>query len=207
MDYQSNSHKDKKPATKPEKKVQRVTKGEVIVAKKSPGRKFKEIFVMADFRSVMEYVVTDVLLPAARNMIVDSASKGVERLMYGASNYRRPGGSKVTYGGFVNREPRDVISRSAPRGATGGLIRPHSQRQVREDFILTSRDEAETVLERMQDIIETYDIVTVADFNELVGFPSNHVDNKWGWDFIGDVQIRQIREGYLIDLPPAQPVG
>ena len=59
----------------------------------------------------------------------------------------------------------------------------------------------------MNDIIDTYEVVTVADLNELVGFPTNHVDNKWGWSYLADVQVRQIREGYLIDFPPAEPIG
>lgn len=208
MDYASNAKKDKVvPEEKPDKNIERVTTGEVIVKKKGIGAKFKDVFVMADFKSVAAYVVVDVLLPAAKNMIVDGASKGVERMMYGSASTRQrpygPSGPRVTYNQPVNRSYRDVISRSAaPRPEPG----PRNQRNVRDDFILSSREEAELVLERMNDILEQYEIVSVADFNELVGYPAVHTDNKWGWSFLGDVQIRQLREGYLIDLPPAEPI-
>lgn len=206
-DYAGNSHKQKKAEEpKPEKNIERVTTGEVVVKKKTVGSKFRDIFIMADFKSVALYVVTDVLLPAAKNMIVDGASKGVERMMYGPAATRHrpygPGGPRVTYNAPVNRSYRDVISRSvAPPPSPG----PRN-RTIREDFILSSRDDADTVLERMNDILEQYEIVSVADFNELVGYPSTPIDNRWGWTSLGDVQIRQLRDGYLIDLPPAEPI-
>ena len=58
----------------------------------------------------------------------------------------------------------------------------------------------------MNDIIDTYEVVSVADLNELVGLPTSYMDNKWGWIYLGDVQVRQIREGFLIDLPSAEPI-
>ncbi len=206
MDYQGNSKKEQLATTKPEKNIKRVVQGEVIVQKKSVGRKFKDIFIMADFRSVFQYVISDVLLPAARNMIVDGASKGVERMMYGDSAMRRRMGTgvgpRITYNNPINRGYRAATTTMAPTVTTGSR-----SRATREEFILSSREEAELVLERMNDIIDTYEIVSVADFNDLVGFPTSHVDNKWGWTFLGDVQIRQVREGYLIDLPQAEPIS
>jgi hypothetical protein len=62
------------------------------------------------------------------------------------------------------------------------------------------------VLERMQDIIDKYEVVSVSDLYELLGLPSSYQDNKWGWNYLGDVQVRQIREGYLIDFPSAEPI-
>lgn len=208
MDYGSNSKKEKIEAeTKPEKKLGRVVTGEVLIKKKGVGSKFKDLFIMADARSVMSYVVAEVLLPAARNMVVDGASEAVKRMMYGNQAMRGRGqGTRVTYNNYsnpINRGYRDVTSRQAPTPTTS----PRTQRAIREDFILSTREEAETVLERMNDCIDSYEIVSVADFNELVGYPSSHVDNKWGWSYLGDVQIRQIREGYLLDLPPAEPIS
>lgn len=203
MDYQGNANKDKEPSKVPEKNVEKVISGEVVVKKKSLGRKFKDTFIEADFKSVVKYVISDVLLPAARNMIVDASTKGIERMMYGDSAIRRRNfgpGPRVTYNNPINRGYRNAPASRAPGGAVP--ISRHS----RDEFVLSSREEAEIVLERMNDIIDKYEVVSVADLNELVGFPTSHVDNKWGWGYLGDVQIRQIREGYLMDLPPAEPI-
>lgn len=209
-DYQGNSKTTRaEPKALPEKTVEKVVVGEVVVQKKSLGRKFKDLFVAADIHSVIGYVASEVLLPAARNMIVDGASKGVERMMYGESTARRrgygvPNQSRITYNNPINRGGyRDVSSRRAPSPTVGPRSSP---RGARDDFILSSREEADLVLERMNDIIDTYEVVSVADLNDLVGMPTSHVDNKWGWVYLGDVLVRQVREGYLIDLPPAEPI-
>lgn len=204
-DYQSNSNKLKGIEPGPAKNIERVVAGEVIVQKKSISRKFKDLFVEADFRSVLRYVSMDVLLPAARNMIVDASTKGVERLLYGESAVRRRNmgiGPRITYNNPINRDYRGTSVRYAPPVSS----EPRISRRSQDNFILSSREEAELVLERMNDIIENYEIASVADLNELIGLPSTHVDNKWGWMFLGNVQIRQIREGFLIDFPPAEPI-
>lgn len=210
MDYQGNSNKDKDKSDEkklPEKNIEKVVVGSVAVKKKSLGQKFKDLFIEADIKTVIRYVGSDVLLPALRNMIVDASTKGIERVMYGdrAARHRvyGPGpGPRITYNNPINRggDWRDPATRP-PRGSSA--IVP---RRNRNDFILSSREEAALVLERMNDIIDTYEVASVADLNDLVGFPTSHVDNKWGWMFLGDVQIRQVREGYLIDLPPAEPI-
>ncbi len=207
-DYQGNSKKMKESEKIPEKKVERVVASEVIIPKKSIGRKFKDLFIEADFKTVVKYVGSDVLLPAARNMIVDASSKGVERLLYGESAVRRRNygpGPRVTYNNPINRGYSGSPLQSS-RHAPSVLPEPRTSRHGRDNFILSSREEAELVLERMNDIIDTYEVASVADLNDLVGLPTTHVDNKWGWVYLGDVQIRQIREGYLIDFPPSEPM-
>lgn len=205
-DYTGNSNKDKDSAEpKREKKIERVVTGEVVVQKRSLGRKFRDLFIEADIRSVARYVISDVLLPAFRNTIVDASTKGVERMMYGESAFRRRNygsGPRVTYNNPINRQPY----RDSERSRYGPTSAPRAMARGREDFILASREEAELVLERMNDIIDNYDVASVADLNDLVGFPTTHIDNKWGWSSLTDVQIRQIREGYLIDLPAPDPL-
>ena len=206
MDYKGNSNKDKDPKT-PKKEIQKVISTDVAVQKKSLGTKFKDLFIEADFKSVSRYVIWDVLLPAARNTMFDALTKGGERMLFGDSAIRRrnlgpSAGPRVTYNAPINRGYRGDAARPASRVP----METRSPRHSREDFILSSREEAELVLERMNDIIDTYDVVSVADLNDLVGFPTNFTDNKWGWLYLGDVQIQQIREGYLINLPQAEPI-
>lgn len=205
MDYQGNAKKAKNEPAVP-KKIEKVISTEVVVHKRSLGQKIKDLFIEADFRSVAHYIVADIMLPAARNLLVDASTKGIERMVYGEQAMRRKGigaGPRVTYNSPINRS---YSASSPPRSA---LIPPgdvRTPRHSRDEFILSSREEAELVLERMNDIIDTYEVVSVADLNDLVGFPTSFVDNKWGWIYLGDVQIRQIREGYLIDLPSAEPI-
>lgn len=206
-DYQGNSKSRREPEkplpAKP--KVEKVVATEVIVQKRGIGRKFKDLFIEADPKSVVRYVAAAVLLPAAKNMVYDAFTKGSERMIFGEGSSRRNinQGPRITYNSPVNRGYRDSPLRSAP---------PVSQepralgRHRQESFILASKEEAQTVLERLSDLIDTYEFATVADLNDLLGLPTTYVDNKWGWLYLADTPIRQIREGFLLDLPPAEPL-
>src|SRR6476620_8182307 len=94
MDYQGNRNKDKEPEVKndkPDKVVVKVVTGEVIQKPNKMSRKFRDIFLGGDARSALRYVAADVLLPAFRDLIVDTATRGTERLVYGDSGRgRRP---------------------------------------------------------------------------------------------------------------------
>ena len=179
--------------------------GEVRVKKPGLGEKIKTLFIAADFKTVMHYVGYDVLLPAARAMIVDSATKGVERLMFGETARRRGigmgHGSRVTYGGIVNRdrgEYRDQITR--PPDPT------RYPRPERNDFIFHSREEADAVLDELYNLLSVYEIVTVGALKDLMGLPQAHTDQKFGWESLKGSDIRNVHNGWLLDLPPAQPI-
>jgi hypothetical protein len=212
MDYQGNSKKSREDKEAPKKEIEKVPlTSEVVVKKKSIGSKFREVFVEADFKSVTNYIIYDVLIPAARNTIVDVATKGVERLMYGESAIRRRNygsGQRFTYQSY--QTPIDRGYRDAPGPPRGRMppsrdLRP--QRHSQDSIILSTREDAALVLERMNDILDqNFPAVTVADLNELVGLPSNYIDNQWGWSYLRDVQIRQVREGWVLDLPAAEPI-
>ena len=71
---------------------------------------------------------------------------------------------------------------------------------------MAERDDAELFVERLIDIIEKYEVASLADLYDLLGWASSHVDNKWGWTYLSNVEVRQVRDGYLIDLPPFEAV-
>jgi len=56
----------------------------------------------------------------------------------------------------------------------------------------------------MIEIIDQYDFASVADYYDLLGLETTPIDNKWGWTYLNNVQVRQVRQGYVIDLPPAE---
>ena len=208
IDYTGNTKKEKEKKEKdnlPEKKkIEAVVVTPVIVQRKSLGRKFRDMMVAAKFKDVARYIGVEVLKPAAQAMIFDSLTKGSERVIYpDRTQIRRPisGSPRITYTSYNNPINRDRIRYGPVATAPRTTARART-----EDLILATREEAELVLERMQDIIDTYEVVSVADLNELVGLQASHVDNKWGWTYVGDVQIRAIREGYLLDLPPAEAI-
>jgi hypothetical protein len=207
MDFPGNSHKAGEGPLKPKevvppKNVQKVVSGEVIQRKKPLGRRLKETL----FKSAGRYVVRDVLVPAFKNMFVDAVNEGAKRTVYGESQARNRdfGRSRFSYNSPVDRYPQ-----ARPRTFMLPDQAPHYEARRRQDtmeIILSTREEAEVVLERLSDLIDKYDVASVADLRDLLGQPSTHIDNKWGWAQLKFSDIRQIREGYLLDLPPVEPI-
>lgn len=209
--FPGNSHKNKPnpkelPPKKEKEAIEKVVTGEVIQKKKGFGSKFREVFLGMELKNATRYIAADVLLPALRNTIVEATSRGIERLIYGeAAPPRRSG-----YG----QGPRIAYDRPGARYAPqsraytpGGHSHPiHPRRSDIADIILMNREDAELVVERLGDIIAAYDVVSVADLYDLVGIPSNYTDNNWGWTSIHYVDIRQVREGWMIDMPRIEPI-
>ncbi|MET0786303.1 MAG: hypothetical protein ABWY25_06315 [Paenisporosarcina sp.] len=205
MDYQGNPNKPKEP--KPDKQIEKVVTGEVIQKPKGIGRKFRDVFLGGDLKNAARYVTGDVILPAFRDLLVDAITNGAKRFVYGESMYRRRQTEyrpRVSYNNPIYRGmPRD------PRDRAILPDQPHSyrqQRQERDDIILARREDAELVVERLIDIVNQYDVASLADLYDLLGQQSSHVDNKWGWTYLNNVEIRQVRDGYLINLPDLEPI-
>lgn len=196
MDFPSNSHKRKEETKKPEKKVEKVTSGKVVKQKKTLGKKFTETFLGDNIESVSSYIIYDVIIPAAKNMISDTVSNGIEMLLFGqtrGSRTRRDRGkSYVSYSNYYKDRDRDRDRQVSQRNRA---------RHNFDDIILESRGEAEEVLSYLVDLTEDYGMASVADLYDLVGVTSNFTDNKYGWDNLSSGRVVPVRGGYLLELP------
>ena len=199
--FPGNSQRDKKTAPE-EKKVTRVTTAEPIRRKKGLGRKLKSIFFNGDPKATASFIVQSVLIPAAKDMIVDAASEGVQKLVRGDSYRRRTGPSSGPQGYVAyNRMGRPPgVAEARP------MRRPARARHDFDEIVLQSRQEAETVIEQLYEIISKYDTATVSDLYDLVGIRGTHVDHKWGWTDMRGAGVVRVRDGFLLELPDVQPM-
>lgn len=214
VDFPSNSkmgreNASKRPSAKGSeesgRKIQeKVIQGEVIHRKKPLGRKIADAFTGDDARSVGNYVLMDVLIPAAKNMIADAVSQGAERMMFGDSRPRRAGsaGGRTNYSSY-GRTTMSTRPSSGLRALDEGRDLSRRARNTHDfrEIVCATRGEAETILAAIGDTLDEYGMVTVADFYGAAGVTGSFVDNKWGWDDLRSASIQHVREGYLIDLP------
>lgn len=193
-EYKGNSHRSKETNEATEKKVEQIAKGKT--KKKSEVKKFADVFVAEDVTSVKDYILMEVLLPAAKKAISDIVTNGIDMLLYGETRSKSKGReSRVSYTKYYDRE-RDYDRPSRTRGRYGYDY---------DDIILDTRKEAEEVLDRMDDLIDTYGMVSVADLYDLVGVSGNYTDNKYGWTNLRNADVQRVRDGYLLKLPKALP--
>lgn len=189
-EYKSNSHKSRAEAAKQERKVEKVVTGTVKAKKKGGLHKFTDVFISEDANNVKSYIFTDVLVPTIKKTILDV----VEMMLYGETGKKKnSNASRISYRDYYNEDRR---SRERVSTRSGYDF---------DDIILDNRGEAEDVLSRMDELIETYGLVSVADFYDLVGITGNYTDNKYGWTDIRSANVIRVRDGYMIKLPRALP--
>ena len=202
-EYKANSHRVREEQKSKEiverKKLEPIAKGKT--KKKSEVKKLADVFIAEDVTSVKDYVINDVLIPAAKKAISDIITNGIDMILYGEARGRdrRGSGSKVSYTKYYDRERDRDYDRSRSRTTRRSVY-------DYDDIILDTRGEAEEVLNRMDDLIDAYDIVSVADLYDLVGIQGNYTDNKYGWTNLRNATVQRVRDGYLLKLPKALPL-
>jgi len=187
------------------KRVERVTSDGAVRRRKQPlGKQFRHTFFNGDARMAAEYMVTNTMVPAIKDMILEAANAGLERLIYGE---HRPGRRSPISGplGYVAYNRMTQRGPEPPRQTQ--LSRPSRMRHAFDEIVIASRQEAEEVLDRMYDLISRYDAATVADLYELTGLDSTHADQKWGWEDLRGSGVGRVRGGgYLLELPEPIPL-
>lgn len=197
----SRKSKDVDAVSVPNTKIQKVITGNAIKQKKSFVDKFAETFFGDDAKTVIQYVVWDVMIPAAKNTISDMVQTGVEMLLfgktYGSRTRRDRDKSFVSYGSFYSRGG-DREKRSSRRGgrATSKF----------ENVVLETREEAEEVLSAMVELVDLYNVVSVADLYALIGEESDYTDDRYGWTSVSRARVDRVRDGYMIVLPRPMPI-
>ena len=195
-----NSYKSKEEQkASSEKKIEKVVQGEVKTKKKSEIQKLGSVFISEDVNNVKDYILMDVLVPSIKNAIYELVTGSLDMIFFNGQGRltKKSQSSTVSYSRYYDQKRDTDRGYSGTRTATGYDY---------NDIILETRGEAEDVLDRMSELIDTYGQVTVADLYDLVGITGNYTDNKYGWVNIRNAEPIRVRNGYLLKLPKAIPV-
>ena len=197
-DYKPNSHKAKAEENAlAEKKVEKVISGTAKVRKKTGARKMADVFISEDAGNVGSYIVMDVIVPAIKDVLSNVVKDSIDMILFGGTNHRRNSSRKtnaeyVSYNRFSDR-------RDDRRYETRSTV---ASRYNFDDITLESKAEADEVLDRMEELLETYGMVTVADLCDLVGISCEYTDNKYGWTSLRNARVVRLRGNeYMLDLP------
>ena len=58
----------------------------------------------------------------------------------------------------------------------------------------------------MNEIIDRYGVVTVADLYDMADLSAPYTSNKYGWTSVRNVEIGRVRDGYVLKLSRAMPI-
>lgn len=194
-DYKPNSHKYKEKQKEENKKITKIANGKI---NKKSKNNLTKLFVSEDVENVKSYIFLDILVPTIKKAISEIITEGINMILYGESDKRTRSStaSKVSYRSYYDRNEDRV--RTLNRSNNGYDY---------DDIILETRGEAEEVISRMEELIDMYGVVAVADLYDLVGVTGNYTDNKYGWTNINSAQAVRVRNGYIIKLPKPLPIN
>ena len=194
--YKPNSNKFKEENNEKQVKIEKVVTGKVVTKKKSKMNKIVDEFISEDAKNVKSYVFGEVLIPAIKKAISDIVTDGIDIILYGESRKgnRKSISDRISYRNYYDGYSRPRINDR--QALTSNVYSP-------DDIILDSRGEAEEVLSRMYELMDTYGLVRVADLYDLCGITGNYTDNKYGWMDIRNAEILRVRDGYMIKMPKA----
>ena len=193
----SSLDQQKEEPTKERKKLDPVVQSAPQPKKQTTWDKFKSAMISEDSQSLGDYLLFDVMVPAFKQTIQSLVNNAVDMLLFGGSGPRSNNmpANRVSYRSYFDNQRGGY---SAPSYAN----RPRTATYNYEENVFASRGDAEAVFYRMQEIIDRYQVVRVADYLELSDRPSSYVDNNYGWTDLSTVRILRARNGgYYLDLP------
>lgn len=183
-----------------QKKQQPVVKGKVEDNSKS--------FFKGSVQSAGDSIVTDILIPAAKDTIYNMFSSFMSSILFGDANVPQRGR------GYFNNSQQSMRTMDGRNYNDYGSLsrtpfnnRTTMQRSVYEyqNIEFESRGDAELALGMLRDICDEQGFCTVLNLYEISGNQPNSTDNNWGWYSLpeGIVKVQKKFNGfYKLTLPP-----
>lgn len=187
----------------PVKRVaEKVANGQVTAPKKT-WRDYARSFIVRGNKSVGAYLLEDVLMPSAQKTAVDLAKavsdtfvSGISTVVYHGEAPKRPtNASRASYTSFYDARDR-------------GYSAPPPRAVSYDDVSFETRGEAEEVLNALDDLMMTYQLVRVADLYELAGISFDYTANNYGWTDISAARVERSRfdSRFVIRMPRPMPI-
>lgn len=193
-EYKSNSHASKNKETVEKKDVKPVVNGGVKTKKKSELRKFADVFISEDVENVKNYIFNEVLIPGIKDLAINTLSM----MLWGEAGRGRrsnSNGSRMSYQNYYNKGKSERRENNSAR-----------TRFDYNDIIFETRGDAELVLSELDELMDSYEMVSIQDLYSAAGLDCPYTYNNYGWTNIRSAAVIRVNDGYMIKLPKAKPL-
>ena len=173
------------------------------------GRLVKGIVGEDGLPGIGSYVNEEIVKPAIKNIIVDAVTSGINMVMYGEKGNQGRGAHRPISGARNSgHRPVDYSRNFRNAPAEPERLAPRVSRSSIADYVIADRLDASNVLVSLTDAADRYDSVSVADYYDLIGAPSEYTDNNQGWSFdsISRASVIPVRGGFIIKFPPVEVI-
>ena len=206
QNYPSNSHKHKEEMNKKkeyEKRAKKVVQSAVRSKKKNDLQKVAGALFSQDKVELKDYVLYDVIVPLLKDGLYKIGNSALGMILYGGASKGKTtlNGTKFSYGGT----DYNGVSKNKPLSYSS-----NTGRRIYEydDIEFTSRSDAELVLMQLDELIDHFNIVRIADLYEAAGVtPEDWTVTDYGWDDITSARIdRKMNGKFVIRMPKPIPI-
>lgn len=198
QDYKPNSNRfkqEQKEAAVEREKLAPVVQG---------ARAKEESELVKAARSAKSHAWSEVLMPMFKDLLWKLITDTADILIF-RNDSRRTTTSTTPYVSYSSVSKAPSTSRASE---------PQTQKKLDyRDLVFSTYADADRVLKMMQDIIDQYEVVRVADIYDIAGVSADfgsHTDTNYGWTDIHTASIDKIRDangfGYILKLPRALPI-
>lgn len=182
-----------------------VVSGKAAVKKKSEGKKFLDAFFEGDVNNLGASIISNVVIPAVRDLIWNSVERAVKGLLYGDFSSSRGSdrnsipARQVDFTRYSDRRRRD---RDDYRDSSRDDIYDYGE------IFLEDRRDADAIVDRVFELLDRYQWVSVAQLYELAGLRGRYTDHNYGWRDRdrNSIYVTTTRGGYLVKMPRPRPL-
>lgn len=154
-----------------------------------------------------DFLIKDLIIPNVLRTTGTIMHQIITKLFGGGPFYG--GGYTYTNGWFNNNNNNYGIPmanyNNAQRSPTipGASPRPQQTTATTDlkSYVLQTKEDAECVLEGLCAYIDTYDIVPVSAFFELIGVQAPYTYHDFGWISLANAKVVPMENGWSINLP------
>ena len=201
QDYNKIQTTNVAPVTKDEEEekveLERPKMKQVAVAQKKKSgvveRFFKGMVGPDGIKGIVTHLTGRIIVPAIKDVLADTLTTGITMAIYGENAPVK--GRHVGNGTNYTRY-------SKPSGVSTNVVTAKSINTV-DNYVFTQRSEAEEVLRVLIETAANYDVVSVADYYDMIGVPTQYTHNDYGWTYqtISRVRVGMRGSQYFIELP------
>lgn len=173
------------------------------VKKKPFWKRMKEALFVETARDVGAYLWHDVMLPAIKKLVADSATNAINMAVYG-ENHPRYNGQQTHVANS------SIYSGRAASQRNGYYNRTNRYQNILEGCLFSYKETAIEIIHEAMDQIARYGSVSVETFSQILppelAFATVHTDRDFGWTSLNENCVIAVPGGWTIDLPPARPL-
>lgn len=172
--------------------------------RKPLGKRLASVLFASTPAEVKDYLLTEVVEPAAKDLLSDVVSMGIDKLIYGSASR----GKSSNKGGNVVRSSLGTAyvdySSSSKKPSATARDRAAGVSIYNDDIVFETYAEAEDTRQMLITILEEYQAVQIGKLYDHLKWPTQPMDFKYGWRNLSSAKVTRDRRGWVLVLPKVE---